>query len=193
MNRNQFNQPILPFAEFLQQLQNMNVEHLSAQLPDVLPPLVPIQLDGNRTILSPTMPQRYLVRQIGMGWYRSMEDVFDNVPVGTRILVRSNRSFSPVTNQNIITDYITTRMGHQTFLGYWTHQDVAYGENEVSPYPFDMDAYHQRDVILSNHMNNQNVPEIALPQEGLNPLGEGQMMDQNEENRAALFLQSSSF
>lgn len=174
------NLPIMPFEEFLQYLQNMD-----------LPPLIPIQLDGNQTILSNNMPRRYLVRQIGMAWHRSMEEVFDDVPVGTRILVRRDIVFNSQRNHNIITDYITTRINRETFMGYWTHQDVVYMENEVTPYPFDIDAYHQRDEILFNHQNNQNNPHQV------NPLGEGERegegmdidQEQEQENQAALFLQ----
>lgn len=168
------NQPIQPYLDFLQHFQNMNfpvmpaLQPLEGHLPDVLPPLIPIQLDGNRTILSPNMPQRYLVRQIGLAWYRNMEEIFDDVPVGTRILVRRDITVHPVTHDRIITDYITTRIGQETFLGHWTHQDVAYLENEVTPYPFDIDAYHQRDEILQNNWNNNH-------HAGVNPLGEGQM------------------
>lgn len=128
-------------------------------------PLIALQLEGFRQILSPQMPQRYLMRQIGMSWYQIMEEVFHDVPVGTRILVRRDRVFSPLLNDHIIHEYTTTKQALPTFLGdCWTHQDVAYREGEMSPYPYDMDAFTQRDELLNNHRNNQNI----------NPLGEGQ-------------------
>ncbi len=126
--------------------------------------LFPLQLEGFRQILSPQVPARYLMRQISIAWYRIMEEIYDDVPVGTRILVRRDRVFSPLVNGYLIHDYITTRQALPTFLNApWSHQDVAYCEEEVSPYPFDMDAFHDRDNIMNNYRNNQNV----------NPLGEG--------------------
>lgn len=178
------NQPIQPFQDFLQHLQNMNFpalppllppfQPLDAQIPDVLPPLLPIQLDGNRTILSPNVPRRYLVRQIGTAWHRSMEDIFDDVAVGTRILIRRDITVHPLMNDRIIVDYITTRIAQETFLGHWTHQDVVYLENDVSPYPFDMDAYHQRNEILENNWN------INHQHGAVNPLGEGQQQQEGQ-------------
>lgn len=180
-------QPIQPFEEFIEQVQNMNLEGVPMvvpdALPDALPRLMPIRLDGHHTILSPNIPSRYLVRQIGISWHRAMEEVFDGVEVGTRILVRRIIMFSAAMNNNIIIDYVITRVAHQTFLGYWSHQDVVYLENEPTPYPFDIDGYHYRDEILINYVNNLDMPAIALPlrvenfmdnEEGINPLGEGQ-------------------
>lgn len=132
--------------------------------------LIALQLEGFRQILSPQMPARYLMRQIGMSWYRMMEEVFHDTPVGTRILVRRERVFSSVLNDHVVHEYITTRQALPTFLGdCWTHQDVAYREGEMSPYPYDIDAFTQRDEILNNHRNNLNI----------NPMEEGQedMMD----------------
>lgn len=178
------NQPIQPFHDFLQHFQNVNFPGLpllppllplEGQLPDVLPPLLPIQLDGNRTILSPNVPRRYLVRQIGTAWHRSMEEIFDDVAVGTRILIRRDITIHPLTHARIIVDYITTRIAQETFLGHWTHQDVVYLENEVTPYPFDMDAYHQRNEILENNWNNNNHQHMAV-----NPLGEGQQPQEGQ-------------
>lgn len=137
-----------------------------------------LDLQGFRQILSPQMPRRYMMRQIGMAWYNMMEDVFTDVPVGTRILVRRDRNWSQERQAYILQDYITTREAHPTFLGRpWSHQDVAYMEYEVSPYPYDMDAFHERDNILNNYRNNQN----------LNPLPEGYSpMDVSDEGVPAL-------
>lgn len=162
---------IQPYLGFLQHFQNMDFQGL--------PPLMPIQLDGNQTILSPNVPRRYLVRQIGLAWHRSMEEVFDNVPVGTRILIRRDRTFHPMTNDRIIVDYITTRIAQETFLGHWTHQDVVYLENEITPYPFDIDAYHQRHEILENNWNNNN-NNNNHQHAGVNPLGEGQQQQEGQ-------------
>lgn len=124
-----------------------------------------------------------------------MEEIFDDVAVGTRILIRRDITIHPLMNDRIIVDYITTRIAQETFLGHWTHQDVVYLENEVTPYPFDMDAYHMRNEILENNWNNNNHPHMAV-----NPLGEGQQQQPQEgqmqgegqnmdENLANAFLQ----
>lgn len=146
-----------------------------------IPPMSPfpiLDLQGFRQILSPQMSRRYLMRQIGMAWYHMMEDVFNDVPAGTHILVRRDRNWSQERQAYILLDYITTREAHPTFLGRpWSHQDVAYMEYEVSPYPYDIDAFHQRNDILNNYRINLN----------LNPLPEGYSpMDMSEEGAPAL-------
>jgi len=128
-------------------------------------------MDAFRQILSPTLPPRYLMRQISVAWYQIMEEVYHHEPEGTRILVRRDRVYSPLLNDFILHDYITTRHAVPILLNeIWSHQDVAYREGEATPYPFDIDAFHDRDTILEYHRNNQN----------LNPLPEGHSEDAME-------------
>lgn len=119
-----------------------------------------------RQILSAEIVQPYMMRQIGLTWYREMEDIFENVPVGTRILVRRDRVWSIRQNQFLIHDYMTTREEHPMLLGRpWSHQDVAYVENEESPYPHDVDAFHTRDEIMENHRNNHSIESVSVTDE----------------------------
>ena len=136
-------------------------------------PILPFEMVSPfRQIMSPQMPPRYLMRQIGMSWYQIMEEIYHDVALGTRILVRRDRVHSPLLNRIIIQDYITTREEHPLlqWMAGWTHQDVVYPEGEVTPYEFDIDAFHDRDMIMSNHRNNRNV----------NPLGEGHVLGEGE-------------
>lgn len=162
--------------------------------------ILPLQLQSlfqqdDETIFSETIPRRYLARQLGMQWYRELEQIHQNVPVGTRLLIRRD------TRDGLITDHITTRVTRETFYGNWTHQTVVYRQGEFTPYPFDMDCFHNRFELMEIYRNNQLLPPnpfleqlqqqqdaqpdfaamaaqfLAPPpqQEGVNPLGEGQM------------------
>ena len=131
--------------------------------------LAPLLIMDDQTILSPTIPRQYLMRQIGIVWYRVMEEIYDNEPIGTRILVRRDTYYHPLVDTHITHDYITTRVGHETVYGHWTHQNVAYLHNEVSPLPITIDAFTTRDEIMSNNRNNQDNPEH-------NPFPEGHVI-----------------
>jgi len=152
--------------------------------------LQPLFQQDDETIFSESIPRRYLARQLGIHWYREMEEIHQNVSVGTRLLIR-RESYN-----GIITDHITTYVTRQTFYGNWTHQTVVYREDEFTPYPFDMDCFHNRSELMEIYRNNQLLPpnpyleeiqeqqDFAAmaeqflappPQEGVNPLGEGQM------------------
>lgn len=132
-------------------------------LPPALPPrglpphaqrplqIQPRRLDfeqDDRMIMSPTLSCRYLMRQIGLGWYQMVEGVYPNVPVNTRILVRRDHYQPPSLSFPLIHDYITVRVDHPTLYNGWIHVSVAYPASENSPYPFDMDGYHNRDEIF---------------------------------------------
>lgn len=127
-----------------------------------LPPLQPLRLErlfeeDDQTILSEQTPRRHLVRQIGTKWYRSMEEIHENVPIGTRLLIRRDR------NGNQIIEYITTRVARQTFHGHWTHQTVVYNETENSPYPYDMDCWTDRHEILGMVFPIEPFHQAAFP------------------------------
>ena len=137
---------------------------------DIYPPLnlAQILVHDDQTILSENIPHHYLMRQIGLAWYRIMEEIFHDVPVGTRILVRRDTAFQGLVGNHVTHDYITTRVGHPTLYGHWTHQNVAYLHNELSPYPFMIDAFTERNQIMEENHNNHMIPQV-------NPLPEGQM------------------
>jgi hypothetical protein len=134
---------------------------------DIYPPLnlVQVLVHDDQTILSDQLPHQYLMRQIGLAWFRAMEEVFHDSPVGTRILVRRDTSFQGIVGNHVTHDYIMTRVAHNTLYGGWTHQSVAYLHNEVSPYPFDIDAFADRDQIIAQYRMNHMI----------NPLPEGHM------------------
>ena len=148
--------------------------------------LAPLFVMDDQTILSPTIPRQYLMRQIGIVWYRVMEEIFDDEPIGTRILVRRDTYYHPLVDTHVTHDYITTRVGHETVYGHWTHQSVAYLHNEVSPFPFTIDAFTTRDEIMSNNHNNHMNP-ILNPI--LNPLPEGHVLPESLQQLAEQFLQ----
>lgn len=114
----------------------------------------PAQQQDDQTILAPPIPRQYLMRQIGLGWFRSMEEVYEHVAVGTRILIRRDRYQHPILNTAVIHDYLITRVAHETLYGNWTHQMVAYPIGHPSPYPETVDAFTARDAILAQHRNN---------------------------------------
>ena len=126
--------------------------------------LAQVLVFDDQTILSPPIPRQYLMRQVGLAWFRIIEEIFHDSPVGTRILVRRDTSFQGSVGNYVRHDYITTRVAHDTLYGGWTHQNVAYLHNEVSPYPITVDAFTERDQIIANHH--------SIPLEG-NPLPEG--------------------
>ncbi len=163
--------------------------------------ILPLQLQplfhpDDEDIFSDSIPRRYLARQLGMHWYRELEQIHQNIPVGTRLLIRRD------TRDGLITDHVTTRVTRETIYGNWTHQTVVYRVGEFTPYPFDMDCFHNRSELMEIYRNNQLLPPNPLfdqlqlqphqphqpdfaamaaqflappPQEGVNPLGEGQM------------------
>ena len=112
----------------------------------------------DQTILSDSIPHQYLMRQIGSAWFRIMQEIFHDVPVGTRILVRRDTTFQGIVGNHVTHDYITTRVAHRTLYGNgWTHQSVAYLHNEVSPYPFTLDAATERERIMADNHNNRMI------------------------------------
>jgi len=123
--------------------------------------LEPLFHRDDETILSPQIQPRYLARQIGLGWYRQMEEIHEFVPAGTRLLIRRD------IRNNIVSEYISTRVTRHTFYGNWTHQTVVYRSNEVSPYPFDMDCFTQRDDIMANFNNNNPFHQAAQAMQAL--------------------------
>ena len=99
-------------------------------------------------MFSEAIPRAYLVRTLNRGWWAQMEEVFENVGVGTRILVRRDRLYHAPIQGDVYHDYITTRVEYPTFYGHWTHQTVVYPVNHISPYSFDVDGYHHRNELL---------------------------------------------
>ena len=145
-----------PLPQQLQPIQHQPIQHqLHQQF-----------IMDDQTILSPTIPQHYLMRQTGLAWFRIMEEIFHDEPIGTRILVRRETNYHPIADTHVTHDYITTRVNHETIYGQWTHQSVAYRYNELSPYTFTMDAFTTRNEIMDNNHNNHMNPL-------LNPLPEG--------------------
>jgi hypothetical protein len=142
----------------------MNINDLYPQLN-----LTPLLVHDDQTILSDQIPAHYMARQAGISWFRIMEEIFADSPIGERILVRRDTYYHPLVDTHVTHDYITTRVAHETLYGRWTHQTVVYLHNEVSPYPFTLDAFHDRDRILSDNHNNHMLPREAQP----NPLPEG--------------------
>jgi hypothetical protein len=102
----------------------------------------------DRTIIAPSISSRYLMRQIGLGWYQIVESMYPNVSPNTRILVRRDRYEPPSLSFPIIHDYITVRVDHPTLYNGWVHVNVAYPASENSPYLFDVDGYHDRDGMF---------------------------------------------
>ena len=148
-------------------------QEIPYELPDQLQPLQlrPRFIMDDETILSPQIPPRHLLRQYGMDWYRTMEEIYESYPVGTRVLIRRDTTFLPHTNIQVVHDYLTTRMAHDTVYGCWTHQSVAYLQNEESPYPHTVDAWTERDQIIATHYNNQPQHEHHEQlDDALNPL-----------------------
>lgn len=140
-------------------MANMNDMYPVLNMPQML-------VVDDQTIMSNSIPRQYLMRQIGLAWFRIMEEIFNDVPVGTRILVRRDMTFQNIVGNHMIHDYITTRVAHPTIYGNgWTHQSVAYLHNEVSPYPFTLDAATERERIMmennNNHMIQWNVPDAS--------------------------------
>ncbi len=127
--------------------------------------LAQVLVYDDQTILSDQIPRHYMMRQIGLAWFRLMEEIFHNTPVGTRILVRRDTVFQDGVGNHVIHDYITTRTVHDTLYGCWTHQNVAYLHNEVSPYPFDIDGFTERDRLIQDNHDNQN-PQVNPQPEG---------------------------
>lgn len=119
-------------------------------LPDFLPPIrqEPHQLpneilNDHITITSPSLPQPYLMRQLGIHSFLEVENRYPHVAFGTRILVRRITSRTPYSNDPIYHDYITTRSVRHTIFGQWVHYSVAYPSTEQSPYSYDIDDFHQ--------------------------------------------------
>ena len=111
----------------------------------------PLELDfyqDDRTILSPSLPHRYLMRQIGMGWFGVVESLYPNAEVGTRILVCRSISQSGRFPYPIVHDYLTVRVSRPTLYNGWIHVNVAYSVREDTPYPYDMDGYHAREALF---------------------------------------------
>ena len=167
-------------------------------------PLLPLRLEplfqmDDQIILSPSIPARYLVRQIGTNWFRQMEDIHHHTPIGTRLLIRRD------IRGNQVVDYITTRVTRATFYGNWTHEIVSYMSDEATPYGFDLDCFRSRDDLLLNNYNQRmlfpdfpNLPALriqlpalpalpavpavpAVPAQ-INPHGEGEPMWIDEQN-----------
>jgi hypothetical protein len=165
-------------------------------LPLRLQPL--LSLD-DETILSDSIPNRYLARQIGLYWYQEMEEIHPNVPFGTRLLIRRD------TRNGVTTDHITTHVSRDTCYGNWTHQTVIYRVNELSPYPFDMDCFNSRLDLMAIYRNQHPIQhEGELPdsfprlvrlsnREGvpaplmINPLPEGESMWVDEDELPMIF------
>jgi hypothetical protein len=116
----------------------------------------------DRTIITPTIPSRYLMRQIGLGWYQIAESLYPNVEPNTRILVRRDCYQPPSLSFPIIHDYITVRVDHPTLYNGWIHVNVAYPASENSPYPFDMDGYHDREGMFRTHPNSSEESSSLL-------------------------------
>jgi hypothetical protein len=113
----------------------------------ILPRRLDFEMD-DRTIISPSIPSRYLMRQIGLGWYHIIESLYPNVEPNTRILVRRDRYQPPSVSFPLIHDYLTVRVNHPTLHNGWVHVSVAYPASENSPYPFDVDGYHDREGLF---------------------------------------------
>ena len=134
-------------------------------------------------IFSRTVSPHYLMRQPSMKWWYTMEDLFADVPVGTRLLIRRDIRYHVQQGGDIVTDYITTRVARETFYGHWTHQFVTYREDEHTPYGYDMNAYESRTSILSQHYNNMTEKHMQWMNSTL-PL----INDTMDEDRAREFL-----
>lgn len=179
--------------------------------------LQPLLSGDDSTIASDSIPYRHRVlgRQIGLYWFREMEEIHQNVAFGTRLLIHRD------TRNGIITDHVTTRVSRDTLYGNWTHQTVIYHVNEVTPYPYDLDCFHSREdllaihsnqfpreghpnmvagelptsfprlVRLSNHFEAQFPVEIRSPPElrgvRINPLPEGESMWVDEDENPLIF------
>lgn len=126
--------------------------------PNNLPPLRLNFYENDHSMVSQSLPSRYLIRQIGSAWYQLMENMYPNAAVGTRILVRRDITAHPTFPGQIIHDYITVRTNQQTLYDQWIHVQVAYPSNENSPYPFDIDGYHNREEMF-------RIPPPQLAQE----------------------------
>lgn len=112
-----------------------------AHLPNLLMPLGGEVPAPNRfpdqTIFSENVP-RFLVRSIGMTWFSRVEENEPHAEPGQRFLV--NRHVMTLHGQIIVQDYITTRCEDQNNIYQgWSHQTVAYLQNENSPYPHHFD------------------------------------------------------
>lgn len=89
---------------------------------------------ADQFIFSPSIPQRFIIRCPSDRWWRVVEESNENAPVGTRFLVRRDRT--EYYGRTVIMDYLSTRVDVENFhYGYWSRQYVAYYEGELSPYP----------------------------------------------------------
>lgn len=107
--------------------------------------------EDDRTIISPLIPSRYLMRQIGLNWYQMVESQYQDVEVGTRILVRRDQYQPPSRPFAIIHDYMTVKVDRSTLYNGWVHINVAYPVGEDSPHPFDVDGYHTSEDLFHRH------------------------------------------
>lgn len=150
----------------------MDPNNNNNDLPDMLPPLRLDFQQDDRTIIAPTLGDRYLMRQIGSAWFQIMENTYPNAAIGTRILVRRDVIQPPSHPFNVIHDYVTIRVNQPTLYGDWVHVHVAYPANENSPYPFDVDGYHNREELFRRmpvglpalpavDVNNHQEPELT--------------------------------
>jgi hypothetical protein len=133
-------------------------------------------------IFSPTVTPQYLIRHPSLKWWYTMEDFFEEVPMGTRLLIRRDIRFNQAQGGYIVNDYITTRVARETFYGHWVHYYVTYREGEDAPYGYDINAYESRHEILSENYNNN--PDAHMKWMDLTPAIRDDAM---EEDRGSAF------
>lgn len=128
------------------------------ELPSFLPPLR-MEYHGNQdhvSLIQSPLPHNYLMRQVGMNWFQLVEQRYPNMAFGTRILVRRVVELTRYSDIRVVHDYITTRSVHPTLFGNWVHYSVAYLSNQASPYPYDIDGFHNRNSPIPNPNPNPN-------------------------------------
>jgi hypothetical protein len=144
----------------------------SSTMTDILPayaPMEPLRLmplfeQDDNSLISADLPRYYMIRQPSMKWWTMMEEIHENVPSGTRILIRKDIRYYNRMRRNVIHEYISTRVERDTLYGRWIHHCIAYTEEEGSPYPYDVDAFRDRDSIITNY-NNLHPRPVLFPVE----------------------------